>query len=62
MWTFLFFVMFFEIHPEPWVYRTNRSLLWAAFALTCVSAVHYIILVGQRLKAQNEARMAVTAK
>lgn len=58
----VFFVMFFEIHPETWVYRTNRSLLWAVFALTCVSAVHYIILVGQRLKEQSEARAAVPTK
>lgn len=56
------FVMFFEIHPEPWVYRTSRSLLWAVFALTCASAVHYIVLVHYRLRAQAEARSAVVAK
>ena len=58
----VFFVMLFEIHPEPWVFRTDRSLLWAVFALTCVSAVHYIILVGYRLKEQSESREVAAAK
>lgn len=58
----VFFVMLFEISPEPWIYRTDRSLLWAVFALTCVSAVHYIILVGYRLKEQSEAREGAAAK
>jgi len=54
----VFFVMLFEVYPETWVFKTNRSLLWAAFALTCASAVHYIVLVGYRLKEQSEARTA----
>jgi cardiolipin synthase (CMP-forming) len=58
----VFFVMLFEIRPEPWIYRTNRALLWAAITLTCVSAVHYIILVGYRLKEQHESRAASLAK
>jgi cardiolipin synthase len=57
--TAVFFVFLFEVHPEPWIYRTDRSLLWAVFALTCVSAVHYIVLVGYRLKVQSEARSAL---
>lgn len=58
----VFAVMFFEIHPEPWVYRTGRGLLWAVFTLTCVSAVHYIILVGYRLREQGDERAAASAK
>lgn len=54
----VFFVMLFEVHPEPWVFRTDRALLWAVFALTCVSAVHYIVLVGYRLKEQHEVKAA----
>jgi cardiolipin synthase len=57
----VFFTLLFEIHPEPIIFITKRSFLWAVFALTCVSAVHYIILVGYRLK-ENEARSAVPAK
>jgi cardiolipin synthase (CMP-forming) len=58
----VFTIMLFEIHPEPWIYRTDRGLLWAVFALTCASAVHYIILVGYRIKAMGEAREAAGAK
>lgn len=55
----VFLALFFEIHPERWVWYAKRSFLWAVFALTCVSAVHYIILVGYRLREQSEARTAV---
>jgi cardiolipin synthase (CMP-forming) len=52
----VFTVMLFEIYPEPWIYRTDRGLLWSVFALTCASAVHYIILVGYRIKAMGEEK------
>ena len=58
----VFFTLLFEIHPEPGIYITKRSFLWATFALTCVSAVHYIVLVGYRLKEQAEAREIAAAK
>jgi cardiolipin synthase (CMP-forming) len=58
----VFFALLFEINPDPGIYITKRSFLWATFALTCVSAVHYIILVGYRLKEQSDARSAVPAK
>ena len=58
----VFFTLLFEIKPEPEIFIIKRSFLWAVFALTCVSAVHYIVLVGYRLKAQSEARSAVPAK
>jgi len=51
----VFFVLLFEVRPEPWIYRTDRALLWTALTLTCVSAIHYIILVGRRLKEQPRA-------
>jgi cardiolipin synthase (CMP-forming) len=57
----VFLAMLFEIYPERWVWYSKRSFLWAVFALTCASAVHYIILVGYRLKEQSEARGTVAA-
>jgi cardiolipin synthase len=58
----VFFVMLFEIHPDPGIFITKRSFLYATMTLTCVSGIHYIILVGQRLKEQQHARAALPAK
>ena len=57
----VFLTLLFEVRPDSGIFIAKRSFLWATFTLTCVSAVHYIILVGYRLKAQNESRSA-TAK
>jgi cardiolipin synthase (CMP-forming) len=45
------FVMFFEIHHERWVYLVRWACLRATFTFTILSALHYIYLVGLRLKA-----------
>lgn len=45
------FVMLFEIHHERWVYLVRWACLRATFTFTIVSALHYIFLVGVRLKA-----------
>ena len=58
----VFFTLLFEIRPEPAIFIVKRSLLWAVFALTCVSAIHYIVLVGYRLKEQSEERSALAVK
>lgn len=52
----VFFTLLFELRPEPPIFIIKRGLLWAVFALTCVSAVHYIILVGYRIKALGEEK------
>jgi cardiolipin synthase len=49
----LFFVLLGQVMSAPWIARTRRGLLWAVFALTLLSALHYIVLTGQRLKAQQ---------
>ena len=55
----VFFTLLFELRPEAALFIIKRGFLWAVFALTCVSAVHYIILVGYRIKAMGESRDAV---
>jgi cardiolipin synthase len=45
------FVMLFEIHHERWVYLVRWACLRATFTFTILSALHYIYLVGVRLKA-----------
>lgn len=52
----VFFTLLFELRPEPAIFIVKRGFLWAVFALTCVSAVHYIILVGYRIKELSEAK------
>jgi cardiolipin synthase len=49
----VFFVLFFEVHNAPWVAMGRRFFLRATFTFTIISAVHYVILVGQRLRAHS---------
>jgi len=52
----VFFTLLLELRPDSVIYYIKSGFLWAVFALTCVSAVHYIVLVGYRIKALGEAR------
>lgn len=49
------FVMLLEIHPARWVYILRWAGLRATFAFTIISALHYIYLVGVRLRSHNHA-------
>src|SRR5579884_620079 len=49
----LFFVLLYQ---APAVKGARLFFLWATFALTIVSAVHYVYLVGQRLHAQHASQ------
>ncbi len=45
------FVMLYEIDHTRWIYLVRWACLRATFTFTILSALHYIYLVGQRLKA-----------
>jgi cardiolipin synthase len=45
----LFFVLLNEVMDRNWIYVGKDYLLWAVFGLTCISALHYLFLVSQRL-------------
>lgn len=45
----LFLVLLNEVMDRNWIFVGKDYLLWAVFGLTCLSAVHYLFLVGQRL-------------
>jgi cardiolipin synthase (CMP-forming) len=45
----LFLVLLNEVVDQNWVYVAKDYLLWAVFVLTCLSALHYLYLLGQRL-------------
>jgi cardiolipin synthase len=54
----VFFVLLFEIHQDGWLFYAKRVFLWLTFLFTTLSAVHYIYLVGVRVKAMGHAKNA----
>jgi cardiolipin synthase len=46
----IFFVMLLQIYPARWVWMARTVLLWATFAFTGISWVHYALLVQTRLR------------
>ena len=51
----VFFVILFSIRPVRWIWITRTVFLRATFAFTILSALHYVILVQQRLRASTHA-------
>ncbi len=49
----VFFVMLFDIDQARWIYAARWAFLRAVFAFTIISALHYIYLVGVRLRTHN---------
>ncbi len=48
------FVLLFEINRSRWVAIARLSFLRATFAFTIISAMHYVLVVGQRLRATHQ--------
>src|SRR5271168_1943663 len=46
----IFFVLLGEVRPLRWVWITRTVFLRATFFFTIISALHYVILVQQRLR------------
>ncbi|MGA9965635.1 MAG: CDP-alcohol phosphatidyltransferase family protein [Terriglobales bacterium] len=57
----VFFVLLFEINRSRWVAIARLSFLRATFAFTIISAMHYVLLVGQRLRAAHQVSTASSA-
>jgi len=57
----VFFVLLFEINRSRWVAIARLSFLRATFAFTIISAMHYVLLVEQRLRAAHQVSTAPTA-
>ncbi len=49
----VFFVLLFQIEHTRWVWITQATFLHATVGFTIVSAMHYVLLVGQRLRGAN---------
>lgn len=54
----VFFVMLLEVDSARWVVIARLTFLRATFAFTIISGLHYILLVGQRLRAHAPAANA----
>src|SRR5580704_4441333 len=54
----IFFVMLFQIKHDRWIAIGRLSFLRATFAFTIISAMHYVFLVGQRLRANHQVSAA----
>ncbi len=54
----VFFALLSAVYPQEWIWVTKRVLLYNVFAFTLASAVHYVVLTGQRLRALQGARSA----
>ena len=51
----IFFVLLTQLYPERWVAIARLTFLRATFTFTILSGLHYVLLVGQRLHAHNQA-------
>ena len=49
----VFFVLLYQIDRVRWVWITQATFLHATVGFTIVSAMHYVLLVGHRLRAAN---------
>jgi hypothetical protein len=49
----VFLVLLFEVYRVRWVWIARVVSLRAVFFFTIISAIHYTILVQQRLRAQG---------
>jgi cardiolipin synthase (CMP-forming) len=56
----VFFVLLLQVYPLRWVDIARLTFLHATFAFTIVSAIHYVILVGQRLRTTGPAVPSAT--
>jgi cardiolipin synthase len=57
----VFFVLLFEISRSRWVAIGRLVFLRATFAFTIISAMHYVLLVGQRLRATHQVATSPSA-
>lgn len=52
----VFFTLLAEVYPVEAIWMTKRVLLYAVFAFTIASAMHYVVLTGQRLQKLHAAK------
>ncbi len=58
----VFFVLLFNVRSDLWIYYCRRLGLYATFAFTLVSGLHYIFLVGERIRRHESSRQSVISR
>ena len=58
----IFFVLLANVHSALWITFGRRCMLYATFAFTIVSGVHYVLAMGQRLHQTGQNRPAATGR
>jgi cardiolipin synthase (CMP-forming) len=56
----VFFVLLLQVRPLRWVWIARTVSLRATFIFTIISAIHYVLLVQQRLRANPQANATPT--
>ena len=57
----MFFVLLFNVDSALWVFYCRKLGLYATFAFTLVSGLHYIFLVGDRIRKHEGNRQPAVA-
>ena len=58
----IFFVLLFEVYHVEWVYVLRSAFLWATFAFTVISGVHYVFLAQHRMREIGQGETHVVGK
>jgi cardiolipin synthase len=58
----VFFVLLLQIRPERWIDIARLTFLHATFIFTVISAIHYVYLVGKRLRANSAPSATMPAQ
>ncbi len=59
----IFFVLLHQVDSARWVYICRKLGLYATFAFTLVSGLHYVFQIGQRIRAyEKQGRPAASAQ
>jgi cardiolipin synthase len=58
----IFFVLLFEVYHVQWVWIARSAFLWATFAFTVISGVHYVFLASHRLRQSSHPDVPVVGK
>jgi cardiolipin synthase len=51
----IFFVLLFQVDSTPWIFYCRKVGLYATFAFTLVSGLHYVFLIGQRIRTHDRS-------
>jgi cardiolipin synthase len=57
----VFFVLLLQVDQARWVSIARLTFLRATFAFTIISAMHYVLVVGQRLRGNAQPVSAVSS-